>query len=392
MPPHGDCLVMAKPVGARCNLACGYCYYLGKAGLLGKAPGRMSEELLELYIAQRLEASGGSDVHFEWHGGEPTLLGLDYFKSIARLERRLSSGRGQSGRRVTNGLQTNGSLLNEAWAGFLAEEGWSVGLSIDGPPGPHDKYRRTAEGGPTHERVMRSFAILKRRGVFTNLLCVVHEANVGKPDEVYAFFRELGATYLQFLPLVTPAVGGKPHPAAAAPEAIGDFLCRVFDLWIASDVGKIVVQAFDEALRPVYGLLHALCVHRETCGEAAVLERDGGFYACDHFVDPDHRIGSIRERSLADLALDPRMLAFGLAKRASLPRACRDCEALPSCNGGCPKDRISIAPDGEAGLNYLCPAYKRFFAHARPELERLAAHMKAGGKLRDFRPENPIEA
>jgi uncharacterized protein len=385
----GDCLVMAKPAGARCNLACGYCYYLGKAGLFGKAPGRMSEELLELYIAQRIEASGDSDLHLEWHGGEPSLLGLDYFKSIARMERRLLSEGGRPGKRVTNGLQTNGLSLNEAWADFLAEEGWSVGLSLDGPAGPHDKYRRTREGGPTHGRVLRAFAALKRRGVFTNVLCVVHEANAEKPDEVYAFFRDLGVSYLQFLPLVTPASEGKPHPAAAAPEAIGEFLCRAFDLWTASDVGRIVVQAFDEALRPVYGLPHALCIHRETCGEAAVLERDGGFYACDHFVDPEHLIGNIRERDIADLALDPRMLAFGLAKRDALPRACKDCDVLAFCNGGCPKDRISIAPGGEAGLNYLCPAYKRFFAHARPGLERLAAHMKAGRKLRDFSLEKP---
>jgi uncharacterized protein len=377
--------VMAKPAGPRCNLACGYCYYLGKAGLPGKAPGRMSEELLELYIAQRLEAAAGADAHFEWHGGEPTLLGLDYFKSIARIERRLASAGVASGRRVTNGLQTNGMLLNEAWAGFLAEEGWSVGLSLDGPAELHDKYRRSPEGGPTQARVLRSFNTLKRHGVFTNVLCVLHEANAGKPDEVYSFFRELGASYLQFLPLVTPARGGAPHPAAAAPEAIGEFLCRAFDLWIASDLGRMVVQAFDEALRPAYGLPHALCVHRETCGEAAVLEADGGFYACDHFVDPEHLYGNIRERSLAALALDPRMRAFGLAKREALPRACAECGVLAFCNGGCPKDRISIAPGGEAGLNYLCAAYKRFFEHARPALERLAAHLKAGLKLRDFR-------
>jgi uncharacterized protein len=373
---------MAKSGGSRCNQACSYCYYLGKASLFPKAPGRMSEEFLEHYIAGRFESSPGPGTHFEWHGGEPTLLGLDYFKSIARIEKRLCP----PGRRVTNGLQTNGLLLNEAWAEFLGRESWSVGLSLDGPAAIHDKYRRTSDGGPTQARVLRSYGMLRARGVLTNVLCVLHEANSGKPDEVYDFFRELGVSYLQFLPLVTPASGGKPHPAAATPEAIGEFLCRVFDLWAADDVGRIVVQAFDEALRPIYGLPHALCVHRETCGDVAVLERDGGFYACDHFVDPDHLVGNIRERSLASLAADPRMRAFGLAKRDSLPRSCKECEVLAFCNGGCPKDRI--IPSGEAaaegGLNYLCPAYKRFFAHCQPTLERLAAHMKAGLKLRDF--------
>jgi uncharacterized protein len=386
MAPPADCLVMAKSVGARCNMACGYCYYLGKAELLPNAPGRMSEELLELYIAQRLEASRGPSVHFEWHGGEPTILGLDYFRRIARIQKRLADAEASDrGRRlITNGLQTNGLLLNEAWAEFLFGEDWSVGLSLDGPAALHDKYRRTREGGATHVRVMRSFEILKKRGVHTNVLCVLHEANAARPEETYAFFRDIGARYLQFLPLVTPSSGSEAHPAAAAPEAIGEFLCRVFDLWLAADVGRIVVQNFDEALRPIYGLAHALCVHRETCGEAAVLERNGGFYACDHFVEPGFLIGNITERSVAALAADPRMLAFGLEKKEGLPSECRSCDVLESCNGGCPKDRIVAAPGG-GRLNYLCPAYKRFFAHAGPELTRLAAHMKSGAPLRGFK-------
>jgi len=372
---------MAKPAGPRCNQVCGYCYYLGTAALSPKAPGRMSEEFLERYVAQRLEASLGPVTHFEWHGGEPTLLGLEYFKAIARMEKKLCP----SDRRITNGLQTNGLLINEAWAEFLGREAWTVGLSLDGPAQLHDKYRRTAEGGPTQTRVLRAYETLRKREVFTNVLCVVHEANAVRPDDVYGFFRELGVSFLQFLPLVTPASEGLPHPAAASPEVIGDFLCRVFDLWIASDVGRIVVQTFDEALRPIYGIPHALCIHRETCGDAAILERDGGFFACDHFVDPEHLIGNIKERSIASLAADPRMSAFGLAKRAALPRCCADCEVLAFCNGGCPKDRISRSADGEIGLNYLCPAYKRFFSHCKPELERLAAHMKSGHKLRDFK-------
>jgi uncharacterized protein len=413
MSPSGEFLVMAKPAGPRCDLRCGYCYYVGNETALSgppapgaavgadaaaarpaKQPGRMSDELLELFIGQRFEAArafagvaGGAagPVHFEWHGGEPTLLGLDYFKRIARIQRRLAP----PGATYTNGLQTNGLGLNRAWAEFLAAEGWSAGLSLDGPAETHDAYRRTADGGPTHGRVMRSYEALTRGGVRTNLLCVITRASAGRPDEVYSFFRGIGARYLQFLPLVTPARASAPHPAAAAPEAIGGFLCRAFDLWISADVGAVVVQNFDEALRPVYGTPHALCVHREECGDVLVLERDGGVYACDHFVDPAHRVGSIRERSLASLASDPALAAFGKAKRSSLSGACRRCGLLAFCNGGCPKDRIVPSPDGDGLISYLCPAYSLFFSRARPALERLAAHIRAGRPLREFREETP---
>jgi uncharacterized protein len=401
---RADFLVMAKPAGPRCDLRCSYCYYVGnetalRGGATGRAeaaakpPGRMSEELLERYISQRFEAAlraqapgpaaGGSGrlaVHFEWHGGEPTLLGLDYFKRIARIERRLAP----PGLSFTNGLQTNGLSLNGAWADFLAGEGWSAGLSLDGPAEVHDGCRRTADGAPTHARVLGAYEILARRRVRTNLLCVLARAGAERPDEVYGFFRGIGASYLQFLPLVTPARGSSPHPEAAAPEAIGEFLCRAFDLWIGADVGRIVVQNFDEALRPIYGMPHALCVHRETCGDVLVLERDGGLYACDHFVDPAHRLGSILERDLAGLAAESALADFGEAKRSSLPGPCLRCEHLASCNGGCPKDRIVPSPDGVGSINYLCPAYARFFAHARPELERLAAHLRALRPLREF--------
>ena len=392
MNRNADFLVMAKPAGPQCNLRCDYCYYVGKEALLAKSPGRMSQETLERYIAQRIKATAGGDAHFEWHGGEPTLLGLDYFKRVARFQRKYRPG----GRGITNGIQTNGLLLNEAWADFLAREKWSVGLSLDGPVDIHDKYRRTVAGGPTHKRVLRSFNTLRQRGVFVNVLCVLNEANAARPEETYEFFRGLGVRFLQFLPLVTPASGHQPrpaphlaphpapHPAAATPEAIGEFLCRVFDVWIAGDVGRIVIQTFDEALRPIYGLPHALCIHSETCGQVAVLERDGSFYACDHFVDPEHLIGNLRDRDIASLISDPRMIAFGAAKMNTLPRSCRACVFLASCNGGCPKDRIIPDPEDGFPVNYLCPAYKRFFAHARPALERLAAHMKAGRALREF--------
>ncbi len=370
---------MAKPAGPRCNLRCLYCYYVGKTEFLGGGP--MDAALLERYIAQRLAASPGPVTHFEWHGGESTLLGMEYFETIVRLQKKHC----RPGRKVSNGLQTNGILIDAAWADFLARQGFSVGLSLDGPAEMHDRYRRGIDGEPTHARVLESFGLLKERSVFTNILCVLSSANVGEPDRVYDFFKAVGATYLQFLPLVVRSGGASVSEATARPEAIGDFLCRVFDRWIASDVGRIVVQSFDEALRPIYGAEHALCVHRETCGDVAVLERDGAFYACDHFVDAAHRVGSLRERSLPELAADPFMRAFGEAKKTALPRFCRACEFLSFCNGGCPKDRFLTTAEGESGLNYLCPAYRAFFGHAAPELIRLSAHMKSGRRLRDFR-------
>lgn len=370
---------MAKPTGPRCNMRCSYCYYLGKEAVLPRAPGRLPTDMLERFVAQRLEASTESIVHFEWHGGEPTLLGLEYFRSIVRMQR----AHLPPGRKVSNGLQTNGLLINGAWAGFFAAEGFSVGLSLDGPAVMHDAFRRDTDGGATHARVERSFLLLKERGVFVNVLCVLHARNATAPDEVYDYFRRLGVTHLQFLPLVD---GLARAGTAAAPEEIGRFLSRVFDRWIREDVGRIVIQNIDEALRPIAGLPHALCVYRETCGQVAVLERDGGFYACDHFVNADHLIGSLRDRTIAELAADPRMIAFGDAKRATLPKVCRACDLLAWCNGGCPKDRTPAAPGEPGGINRLCPAYREFFLHSRPELTRLAAHMRAGRPLREFAP------
>jgi uncharacterized protein len=376
---------MAKPAGPRCNLRCTYCYYVGKAELLGSGDQGMSRELLERFIVERYAASPGPVTHFEWHGGEPTLLGIGTFERIVALQRQHLP----PGRRVSNGLQTNGLLLDSAWADFLARERFSVGLSLDGPAALHDRFRVAADGAPTQARVVEAFRLLKAHGVFCNVLCVLHADNAADPDGVYDFFRTLGVTHLQLLPLVCRLEDGTVSETTATPEAIGAFLCRVFDRWIAADVGRIVIQTFDEALRPIHGVDHALCVHRETCGDVAVLERDGSLYACDHFVDAPHRIGNLVERGLQDLAADPRLAAFGEAKRSSLPRQCRACDVLASCNGGCPKDRFLTTADGEEGLNYLCAAYRRFFRHAAPELERLSAHIRSGRRLREFSPLQP---
>jgi uncharacterized protein len=360
-----DVLVMAKPVGPRCNLKCGYCYYLPKAALFPDGGHRMEPRLLESYIVQRFAASPGPVTHFEWHGGEPTLAGLDWFRALVKIQRRVCP----AGRRWTNGLQTNGVKLEETWADFLAQENFSVGLSLDGPAAGHNRARPLADGRPTHAAVVRTWELLKQRRVNVNLMCVVHPGNVGDPRGVYDFFREAGARYLQFLPLVpgTPA------------EAMGEFLCQVFDLWMARDVGALVVQTFDEALRPYVGVDHALCVHRPTCGEVVALEHDGSVYPCDHFVDPFHCLGTIIDTPLADLVRSPRLAAFGRNKKEGLAPRCLTCDVLESCHGGCPKDR------DETGLNRLCPAYQRFFRHARPGLEALAAHLRAERPLASFR-------
>ena len=360
-------VVMTKPTGALCNLDCRYCYYLDKRRLYPERESfRMPDDLLETYVLQHIEASPGELVTFAWHGGEPTILGLDYFRRIVALQKRHRP----PGRRIVNNLQTNGTLLDEAWCRFLAAEGFFVGLSLDGPAEYHDRYRVTRGGGPTHRDVVRGWRLLQRHRIRSDVLCVVHAANVAAPTAVYRFFKELGVPSLQFLPLVerTPAGVSERTPTAAA---VGEFLCAVFDEWIRHDVGRVSVQMFDEAVRATCGLGHALCVFRETCGDVPVLEHNGDFYACDHFVDPAHRVGNIRETPLAALLASPAQRAFGAAKRDALPRRCRECAVRALCNGGCPKDRI-------AGLSYLCAAYERFFTHARPALERLAALWRAG--------------
>jgi uncharacterized protein len=376
-----EILVMAKPAGPRCNLDCAYCYYLGKAGLFpASPPPRMADDLLERYIRERLEASRAPVTHFEWHGGEPTLLGLPYFERIVALQKQHCP----PGRRFSNGLQTNGTQLDPAWARFLAAERFSVGLSLDGPAPCHDRYRRSRTGQPSQAEAVRAFRLLRRHGVHCDVLCVLHAGNISDPPGVYGFFRELGVTHLQFLPLVAPDGAGV-SAATAAPEAIGGFLCAVFDQWIRQDLGRVVIQLFDEALRPAWGLEHALCVFRETCGEVIVLEHDGGVYPCDHFVDPVERLGSLTEQPLAVLAAHPALQAFGLRKRQTLAAHCLTCDVLAWCHGGCPKDRIVPAGDG-ARINYLCPAYRRFFRHCRPVLARLATHLRAGRPLRAFAP------
>ena len=369
--------VMVKPIGAICNLGCDYCYYLDKQHLYpDTAAPRMPDDLLEAYIVQHIAASPRPLINFQWHGGEPTLLGLDYFRKIVALERKHQP----AGRQITNGLQTNGTTLDEEWCRFLAAESFFVGLSLDGPQALHDRHRVTKGQKPTHKTVMRAFRLLQQHRVRSDILCVVHADNAGSPMAVYRFFKEIGAQHLQFLPFVEPLRDGSggvtPHSVPAL--AYGEFLCAIFDEWVRQDVGRVTVQIFDEAARPACGLPHALCHFREECGDVPVVEHNGDFYSCDHFVEPAHRLGNLRETRLVDLVDSAPQLDFGRAKRQALPRYCRECDVLALCNGGCPKDRFIRTPDGEPGLNYLCAGFKRFFTHSRPHLDRLAAVWRAG--------------
>jgi uncharacterized protein len=363
--------IFAKPAGAVCNLNCTYCYYLDKRNLYPESGAlRMPESLLEDYIVQHIAASPDSTIAFSWHGGEPTILGLEYFRKIVELQRQHRP----AGRRIANGIQTNGCVLDEEWCRFLAAEGFSVGLSLDGPAELHDAYRVTRGGEPTHKQAMRGYDLLRKHEVPTDIVCVAHDLNVRQPLSVYRFFRDIGCRYLGFLPVVERLPGTEamtPHTPPA--EAYGAFLCKIFDEWIGRDTGRIAVQIFEEASRPARGLEHSLCTFRETCGQIPVLEHNGDFFPCDYFVDREHRLGNIRETPLCDLLESPAQRAFGEAKRDALPRDCRECEVLPMCNGGCPKHRILRTPDGEPGLNYLCAGLKRFFLHSREPLARMAS-------------------
>jgi uncharacterized protein len=365
-----DFQVFVKPVGALCNLGCSYCYYLDKEHLYPEGETfKMSDETLEEYIAQHIDASPEEVIRFSWHGGEPTLLGLDFYRMVVELQHRHQP----LGRSISNGIQTNGTLLDEDWCRFLAEEGFAVGLSMDGPPELHDLHRVTKDGKPTHWMTMRGYRLLRKHGVFTEILCVVNAQNVRSPLRVYRFFKQLDARYITFLPLVEPDEGGGVTRDTVPADAWGEFLCTVFDEWRDHDVGRVKVQIFEEAARTAFNQEHSLCIFRPTCGDVPVVEHNGDFYSCDHFVEPEHRLGNIHETPLVELLESPAQRAFGRAKLETLPRLCRECGVRDMCNGGCPRNRFIDTPDGEPGLNYLCEGYKRFFTHCQPFVSEVAA-------------------
>jgi uncharacterized protein len=364
--------VFAKPTGSRCNLRCHYCYYLEKEAIYEKGESlRMADDILEEYILQHIDASATPLIRFSWHGGEPILLGVDYFRKVVALQRKHQP----PGRRISNGIQTNGTLLDGEWCRFLASEGFSVGISMDGPKELHDLYRVGKRQAPTHERAMRGYTLLRQHGISCDVLCVVHRGNVRYPVDVYRFFKKIGVTYLGFLPLVesqdseSSCVSDRSVPAVE----FGDFLCAVFDEWLNEDIGRINVQIFEEAIATALGREHRLCIFRKTCGDIPVVEHNGDFFSCDHFVDLQHRVGNVQDTPLVELLDHPSQKAFGQAKLDGLPGFCRNCEFLAMCNGGCPKDRFLTTPGGEAGLNYLCAGYKRFFAHCSPFVAQVEA-------------------
>jgi uncharacterized protein len=363
--PRRDFQIFAKPVGARCNLHCLYCYYLPH---WDSGFHRMSDELLAVYILQHIEACTDPVIRFSWHGGEPTLLGLEGFRRIVALQKKFCP----ADRRIINGIQTNGILLNEEWCRFLAEEEFAVGLSLDGAERIHDQYRVTAKGDPSHSHVMQAYERLRESGVQTECLCVVHSGNVHLPLEIYDFFCSIGVPYLTFLPLVEHLGDGRISARTIAADAWGEFLCTIFDVWMDRGIGRIKIQIFEEATRPAFGLEHTLCIFRKTCGGVPVLDYNGDVYSCDHFVEPRYRLGNIRETPLAMMLDSPYQQSFGRAKQETLTQQCRVCAALDMCNGGCPKNRFIQTADGEAGLNYLCSGYKRFFNHCRPFVSTLA--------------------
>ena len=380
---------MAKPTGAICNLDCSYCFYLDKESLYPGDTFRMSEDLLETYLRQTLESQTAQTVTLAWQGGEPTLMGLGFFRRAVEL----AEGFARKGQHIEHSLQTNATLLTNQWAEFLAEHDFLVGVSIDGPRELHDVYRVDKRARPSFDRVMRGLGHLRGHNVRYNILCTVNRANQDHPLEVYRFFRdECGAEFIQFIPIVEHDLNeddvhdNKVTERSVTPIGWGRFLTAVFEEWLSHDVGTVFVQTFDAALASWLHLPATMCVFAETCGNAVALEHNGDVYSCDHFVEPEHLLGNIAETHLLELIASPKQRRFGDAKRDSLPEYCLSCDVRFACNGECPKNRFATTPDGEEGLNYLCDGYKFFFHHIDGSMRLMAS------LLRENRPASDISS
>lgn len=366
--------VMAKPVGSLCNLACKYCYYLEKGSLYSHLPLKerfnMSDRTLEEFIRQYLEAQTQPQVLFIWHGGEPLLRPLSFYKGVLLLQQRYARGR-----TIDNCLQTNGTLLTDEWCEFFRANNWLIGISIDGPQELHDAYRRSGQckgGQLSFSNVMRGIRLLQKHGVEWNAMGVVNNLNADHPLDVYHFYKENGCQYIQFTPVVETSLQGEGRavlPFSVTPAQYARFCCTIFDEWVRHDVGHIFVQLFDATLACWAGEPPSLCSMCETCGHASVIEANGDLYACDHFVAPAYLLGNIWNSTITAMMYSPRQVQFGRDKRDRLPRQCMVCRWRFACNGGCPKDRFCQTADGEPGLNYLCPAYQQFFAHVAPYMD-----------------------
>lgn len=398
--------VMAKPSGSTCNLDCSYCFYLHKEQLLHQDRDKgMSDEVLENFIRQYIATQDGEEIVFSWQGGEPTLMGLDFFRKVVELQKKYQPKH----QRIENDLQTNGFLINDEWAEFLKENRFLVGVSIDGPRELHDRYRVTRSGKPTFDRVMRGIETLKRHEVSFNTLVVINRVNARFPKEVYHFLTEtVGSTYIQFIPCVEPVefkqtapqfwrddtipITGtrRAHPGdldsivtdwSVDPDDWGSFLIGAFEEWVNHDLGRVQVNVFETAVVQTMGLPAQLCVTAEFCGKALAMEKNGDVFSCDHYVYPEYKLGNIHRQSLAQMVFSERQQAFGMGKKNTLPEYCKTCPHLKLCWGECPKNRIVRAPDGETGLNYLCPGLKAFFSTAKPTLEKIAAMIQASPPL-----------
>ncbi len=391
--------LLAKPTGAVCNLDCTYCFFLSKEALYPGSPFRMAEDTLEAYIEQLIDAHSTPEVTIAWQGGEPTMMGLDFYLRAVELAEK----HGKPGQRIQHTMQTNGVLVDDEWAAFFKQHGFLIGISIDGPREIHDTYRVNKGGSGTFDQVMKGYEALRRHEVDVNVLCTLHAANADHPLEVYRFFRDdLGARFIQFIPIVERATpetlplaneGWHERPGrerllytqtgslvterSITGEQYGSFLVEVFEEWVRRDVGTVFVQMFDVTLGAHVGQ-YSLCIHSPTCGNALALEHNGDLYSCDHFVEPDHLLGNIHETRMLELVASPQQRTFGQDKLDTLPRYCLECPVRFACNGGCPKDRFIETPDGEPGLNYLCAGYKRFFGHVDGPMRQMADLLRAG--------------
>lgn len=372
--------VMLKPAGAHCNLACKYCYYLEKNKLYPTAQRHlMSDEMLEQFTREYIEAQTMNQVLFTWHGGEPLLRSIDFYRKALALQQKYAGGR-----RIDNVIQTNGTLLTDEWCEFFAQNHWLVGISIDGPQPDHDHYRLTAAGKPSWKKVMQGIKLLKKHGVEWNAMAVVNAYNANHPLEFYRFFKENGCQFLQFTPIVerlTRHEDGRTlasladkneislSEASVAPEQWGYFLCAIFDEWVRKDVGKIFVEIFDCTLANWMGISPGICAYSKECGHAGVMEHNGDVYSCDHFVFPEYKLGNIRDHSLIDMLYGEQQQEFSRLKHSSLPRQCKECDMEFACHGECPKNRFMKDKYGDSGLNYLCPGYYHYYQHVAPYMD-----------------------
>ena len=380
--------VMLKPAGAHCNLACKYCYYLEKNKLYPTAQRHlMSDEMLEQFTREYIEAQTMNQVLFTWHGGEPLLRSIDFYRKALSLQQKYAGGR-----RIDNVIQTNGTLLTDEWCEFFAQNHWLVGISIDGPQPYHDHYRLTAAGKPSWKKVMQGIKLLKKHGVEWNAMAVVNAYNVNHPLEFYRFFKENGCQFLQFTPIVerqTRHEDGRTlasladkneiplSEASVTPEQWGYFLCAIFDEWVRKDVGKIFVEIFDCTLANWMGVSPGICAYSKECGHAGVMEHNGDVYSCDHFVFPEYKLGNIRDHSLIDMLYGEQQQEFSRLKHSSLPRQCKECDMEFACHGECPKNRFMKDKYGDSGLNYLCPGYYHYYQHVAPYMDYMKQELMA---------------